>query len=105
MTGMKIGIMLSGFGIVGLAQINELIGAGNNLGHLGSLGIMGVVCVACIIGLVRLYKDKSKDQDRLVTMIEGSTKASTESAEAIKANTGVMVEIKDAIIRCKHNQP
>jgi len=104
MLGMKICLVVSGVGLVVMAQIDEVLKVGNGLGHLGSLGIMGVVCVACIIGLVRLYKDKSKDQDRVITMIEGSTRASTESAEAIKANTNVMVEIKDAIIKCKHNQ-
>uniref|UniRef100_A0A6M3JGM7 Uncharacterized protein n=1 Tax=viral metagenome TaxID=1070528 RepID=A0A6M3JGM7_9ZZZZ len=99
----KIGIILSGFSVVALAQIDGILKTGNNFGHLGALGIMGVVCIASIIALVQLYKDRSADQHKLIEMIEESTKASTQSAEAIKANTGVMVEMKDAIIRCKHN--
>jgi hypothetical protein len=78
---------------------------GEAVGKMGAEAILGVISVSCVIALVRLYRDKEtkaqEHDNEMKVLIQESTKAMTESANACRVNTEVMVEVKDAIIRCK----
>ncbi len=111
MTGLKIGLLFSTVGMVGLAQINPVT-AGTELGRMGAQAILGIVCVACVIALVKVYKNQQQEnsihQEKLYKLIEATAnattetaKAGTETAAAIRTNTSLMVEVKDTIKECK----
>ena len=100
MLGYKAGALLSSLGIFVTAQIGPLLDEGQKLGQMSALGVLGFVCVICIIGMMTVYRDRKADVDKLYALIEASTKSITETSEAIKSNTSLMVEIKDVMHSC-----
>ena len=84
---------------LGLAVVGEtaiaggIVNTGTSIGNLGAAGILGVVCVACIYALVKVYKDKTADEQDLKSIIASSTKA-------ISDNTNTLEKLNDNIDKC-----
>jgi len=92
MTYVYTGIMsMSIAGETGLAS--GVLDTGSSLANLGAAGILGAVCVACIYALVYVYKDKTRDEQDLKTIIASSTKA-------ISDNTNTLEKLNSNIDKC-----
>jgi hypothetical protein len=100
---LKVVTLLSGGGLA-LGQIDP-VGIGAKLGAMGPSAILGVVCVVSMLINWRLYRDKSiemqetlkakdKYSEKLITLIEASTKTT-------QAQTDAMIEVKNAVSRCR----
>ena len=113
LSGIK-GILISA--TVGLAGMTiDPVTMGGRLGNQTPSVILGVVAVACVVALVRMYRDRQVDVDvsrrahdehtaRLYALIEANTKASTAAADVQATQVALMVEVKDALLRCKATQ-
>ena len=102
----KIGLVAStvGFAIFGMvAQVVDPITTGQQIGQMTTAGVLGVVAVASVIGLVMQYKDQRKDREatnaKMFEIIEKNTEAHQESVTKSTAVTGILVEVKDELIR------
>ena len=104
MIGLNILTLVSGTGLA-LGQIDPM-GVGETLGGMGPSAILGVVCVVSMLINARLYRDKciemqdtlkAKDKysEKLIVLIEESTKAA-------QAQTDTMIEVKNAMAGCSH---
>lgn len=87
-------------GLAVLAQAPDPIQSGKTLGSFTAAEVLGVVSVVAVIALVLLYRDSRKDNARLYTVIEENTKACQKTADALDQNMGILVEVKEAIIKC-----
>jgi hypothetical protein len=99
----KTGLIGSSLGVVTLAQVAPLLDQGARLGGYGALGIMGVCLCACVYAVVVLYKDKEADRLKIENLLERCAKAMESVTESAKANATLLVEVKDALIKCKNN--
>ena len=63
--------------------VSDIIAQGQNLGNMSAAAILGVVSLTAVIGLIFLYKDKSKDDAELKTIIASSTAAITKNSELL----------------------
>lgn len=97
----QIGVITSTVGLAMLAQMPDPIDAGKTLGGFSTAEVLGVVAVLSIVAMVMLYRDSRKDNKKLQDIIEANTAASQKNADAIGQNVGILVEVKDAIIKCK----
>ena len=107
----KIALVLSTSGLAvlpladGIPLLKETIDGAGELSRLGVAGILGLVALGSILAMLRQYKDnkaESKEHtDRLYKLIEKSTESATANTEAIKANTGILVEVKTQMIELK----
>lgn len=92
---------------VGLGVLGAIdpLGGGAELARLGVSGVLGVVAVASVMGLQKIYRDKQmenqKHDDKLYELIEESARAISATAEKLTQQTGILVEVKDAIVKCK----
>lgn len=93
--------VLSTAGIAFLAQASAPVDMGKSLGNFTASEILGVVAVLSIGAVVLLYRDSRKDNARLYKIIEDNARASQAAVESISHNSGVMVEVKDAILKCQ----
>jgi len=91
-------------GLAVLAQINPIT-VGGKLAQMGVSGILGVVAVVSVCATVRLFtymrKDYREHDQEMKDLIRTSIECMTNTGAAIRENTGVMVEVKDVIHKCK----
>lgn len=92
--------------------VTDPVTMGSQLGKMAASGILGVVCVVCVVALVKIYhvqldneeksrKDRDEHIHRLYKLIEESTKAAQTTADAVRENAGVLVEVKNAMLLCQ----
>ena len=103
-TASRIGLMMSTAGFAVLASTDPIT-TGSELARLGVAGVLGVVSVVSVMGMLRVYKDKqaenSQHDEKLYKLIETSTQSMSSNAEMLRAQTSILVEVKDAIVKCK----
>ena len=63
-------------------------------------GIVGLLTVAVWV----IWREGNKRQDKLEQIIERNTKALTQAAEIDRSTGQILVEVKDAVMRC-HDHP
>jgi hypothetical protein len=99
----QVGVVTSTVGLAVLAQMPDPVETGKALGGFTTAEVLGVVAVLSIVAMVMLYRDSRKDNAKLQKIIEENTAASQRNADTISQNVGILVEVKDAIIKCKGN--
>ena len=108
MTGAKILVVGCGLLMTTLAQTIPILEDGMKIGHMTAQAILGTACLALIASIVYLFKmfQKKRDENesKLLEIITEHTKHTQASTYAIKSQSSVLVEVKDAIIKCKHNE-
>lgn len=86
-------------GWLGLAAVGETVTVdsiaqqGATLGGLSAAAIWAAVALVSIVGLIKLYKDKQKDEQELKSIIGQTT-------QAITKNTEVLDKLSDKIDQC-----
>ena len=75
------------------ATVDEIIKQGGTLGNLSGAAIWALVALISIVGLIRLYRDKQRDDEDLKLIIRQST-------EAITRNTETLEKLSDKIEKC-----
>jgi len=107
MTLAEVTLPVSTLGIITLSQV-DIVGQGSTLYKLGVAGLLGVIALASVCAMIYQYKvGQKKDEEhaqKLYELIESSVKANTEQAEVSKQQVGILVEVKDAIMKCKQNE-
>ena len=104
-------IMLKGILIASVTSLAALpfadiplIKDAGELSRLGVAGVLGAVALASIYGMCKMYRDGKDDTKehttKLYALIESATAQSKETAEVVRTNTGVIVEVKTAMIQC-----
>ena len=96
----------STLGIGALAQVS-IFEDGKKLESLGFAGLLCVVALACVYAMVSMYRDyqkkEEKSSEKLYALIVSSVESNTKHNKIQEEQVGILVEVKDAIIRCKHN--
>lgn len=86
-------------GILAVETVDPVT-TGKLLGGLSAPEILGIVAVISVLAVVLLYRDSRKDNSRLVKLIQEDTATKQKLSDAVSTNTAVMVEVKDAILKC-----
>ena len=98
----KSGMVISTVGLLWAAPATILSDA-KDFENLSVVGILGVCLMVCVAGMVCLYRDKEKSVLRQEKLIERTAMAMEANTKIVENNTGVMVEVKNAIQKCHHN--
>jgi len=72
---------------------DKIIEQGNTLGNMASASTWALVALVSVIGLIKLYRDKSKDEEDLKNIIK-------ETTIAITKNTETLDKLNDSVSRC-----
>ena len=83
-------------GLVYVAQVGPLLDEGERLGRMTSSEILGIVAVALVLAVLRLYTLKERASAQIADLVRESTAAQQRGTDAIKTQSDVMVEHKDA---------
>lgn len=94
----EIGIAISAGTMTLAGAVTSLTEGGKQLSALGVAGLSCVVMIACVIAMVRIYKDKQIEAHELVDLIKTNTRSIVAQTEVNRTNTGVLVEVKDALV-------
>jgi len=83
------------------ADPSSLLHAAKTIGGFSSSEILGMVSIVSVTGLILLYRDSRKDNKELRELIKENTQAQQKTADALEHQVGILVETKDAILKCK----
>lgn len=75
------------------ATVDEITKQGATLGNLSGAAIWALVSLVSVIGLIKLYRDKQRDDQDLKTIIKDTT-------VAIIQNTETLEKLSDKIEKC-----
>jgi hypothetical protein len=67
-----------------VSTVDQITTQGANLGNLSSAGIWALVALVSVIGLVYVYRQKSKDDEELKVIIKDTTAAITKNSEVLE---------------------
>jgi hypothetical protein len=67
-----------------VSTVDQITTQGANLGNLSSAGIWALVALISVIGLVYVYRQKSKDDEELKVIIKDTTAAITKNSEVLE---------------------
>jgi hypothetical protein len=67
-----------------ISTVDQITSQGANLGNLSSAGIWALVALVSVIGLVYVYRQKSKDDEELKIIIKDTTAAITKNSEVLE---------------------
>jgi hypothetical protein len=67
-----------------VSTVDQITTQGANLGNLSSAGIWALVALVSVIGLVYVYRQKSKDDEELKVIIKDTTQAITKNSEVLE---------------------
>jgi hypothetical protein len=67
-----------------VSTVDQITTQGANLGNLSSAGIWALVTLISVIGLVYVYRQKSKDDEELKVIIKDTTAAITKNSEVLE---------------------
>ena len=76
-----------------LSQVGAYSSSAQILSALAPSAVWALVALISVVGLIKLYRDKSKDDEQLKTIIAETTRAVTQ-------NTVVLDKLSDKIDRC-----
>lgn len=98
MTEACVGAGISATGLAVIAQLDPIT-AGEKLGTLSSAAFLGVALVVCVGVIAKMYlageTRHQQHSEKLIMLIETSVAQVQASTDATKANTAVLIEVKE----------